>query len=69
MKNVRIPYYKFKNLVFIKKIDYDIHRNYKKISYLYETYDDKGEMIDEKLHRKNAPSVIVYTHNLSLIHI
>lgn len=63
MKNVRIPYGKYKNIVFVKKIDYDISKNYKKISYLYETYDDKGEMVNESLHRKNNPAVIVYTHN------
>ena len=63
MKNIRIPYKKYKNIMFIKKIDYDIKRNYKKISYLYEVYDDKGEMINEFLHRKNNPAILIYSHN------
>ena len=63
MKTVRIPFSKFKNLIFVKKIDYDLGRRYKKISYLYEIYDDKGEMIKELLHRINNPSVVVYNNN------
>lgn len=63
MKNIRLPYKKHKNIIFIKKIDYDIKRNYKKISYLYEVYNDKGEMINEFLHRKNNPAILIYSHN------
>jgi hypothetical protein len=63
MKNSRIPYHRYKNIIFIKNIDYNIGSNYKKVSYLYETYNEKGELIKESLHRKNSPAVIIYYHN------
>ena len=63
MKTVRIPYSKYKNLIFVKKIDYDLHRHYKKISYLYEVYDEKGELVKELLHRINNPCVVIYSGN------
>jgi len=63
MKNIRIPYKKYKNIIFVKKIDYNIKTNYKKISFLYELYNEKGELIKEFLHKKNNPAVLIYSNN------
>jgi len=62
MKTARIPYRKYNNILFIKKIDYDIRRKYKKVTYLYETYIN-NEQVKETLHNKNYPSVIEYYNN------
>jgi len=43
MKTIRLPYSKYKNFTFVKQIDYNTSRHYKKICYLYELYNDKKE--------------------------
>lgn len=61
MKTIRLPYKKYKNIIFIKRVDY--RKYYKKISYLYETYDNNGMMISETLHQSNNPCIITYYNN------
>ncbi|MFA5585857.1 MAG: hypothetical protein WDA02_04860 [Saccharofermentanales bacterium] len=62
MKTVRIPYKKYNNILFVKKIDYNIKIKYKKITYLYEIYSNNEE-IKEIKHNKNYPSIIEYNNN------
>jgi len=62
MKTVRIPYQKYKNIIFVKKIDYDLRKKYKKVTYLYEIYKDK-ELIEEVKHKNNYPAIIEYFNN------
>lgn len=63
MKTVRIPYRKYNNILFVKKIDYDIKKKYKKITYLYEIYSNDKEEVKEIKHNKNYPSIIEYHNN------
>jgi len=62
-KTVKIPYFKNENFIFFKKIDYNIKNRYKKISYIYEKYDENGMFIQEFFHRKQKPAVIIYRQN------
>lgn len=62
-KSARFPYYRIKNYVFVKNIKYNIRGRYKRITYIYEIYNKKGEMTEEKTHRNKLPAVIIYTNN------
>lgn len=62
-KTIKIPYFKKGNYTFFKKIDYNIKNRYKKISYTYEKYDDDGVFVEEFIHRKGKPAVIIYRQN------
>ena len=63
-KNVKIPYFKRGNYIFYRKIDFNLKSRYKKVTYTYEKYDSKGELIDEYIHRQgDNPAVLIYRQN------
>jgi hypothetical protein len=63
MNEIKIPYFIYKNLIFVKKIDCDLKRKCKTITYVYEVYDDKGNMLNEVIHRNSLPAIIIYKNN------
>ena len=62
MNEIIIPYKKINNFLFIKKIQYNLKKGYKMITYYYEFYKN-GILIEKNIHNSNYPSILVYSNN------
>lgn len=63
MKTARYPYAVLNNYIFVKLIDFNVKRHYKKIKYAYEIYDKKNKLVATLVHRKYKPAIVIYSHN------